>query len=281
MLNLLQTISFFGLELNLDERNTMSYLLIAVAVLFVITFVILSLLIWSTRPKKDKNADEFDLATEPVEAIKISSLPEVTVVEDEEEPVETVNSFEIIEALKSADIAESENGAIVHGSDGSVVYYSYNRSFKAKLAQAKDEVREYYNELKNFVLGYNRVKTKVSWKQESVNCGREKVCWFVLRGKSLYLYLPLNPEDFADTKYKVERDNAKRYEELPCLYKISNARRVKYATELIAAVLDSYGEKRNEKPFENFLNDYPYCDTITLIEEGLIKVTKSNRAFSN
>lgn len=274
MLNLLQTISFFGLELNLDESNTMSYLLIAVVVLFAITLVILSLLLWSTRPKKDESA------VEPVEAVATNALPEVTVLEDDDEQVEVANSSEIIATLKSADIAESENGAIVHGADGSVVYYTYNKSFKAKLIQAKDEVREYYNELKNFVMGYNKVKTKISWKQESVNFGREKVCWFVLRGKSLYLYLPLNPDDYADTKYKVERDKAKRYEELPCLYKISNDRRAKYATELIATVLDSYGAERKEKPYENFLIDYPYYGTITLIEKGLIKVTKSNRAFS-
>lgn len=54
MVNLLMTINFFGLELNWDESNTMVYLMIAVSVLFVLTLIVIGLLIWLTRPRRDK-----------------------------------------------------------------------------------------------------------------------------------------------------------------------------------------------------------------------------------
>ena len=153
----------------------------------------------------------------------------------------------------------------------------YNKSFTAKLIQASDEVRGYYNTLKNFVLSYKKVKTRISWSHESVKNGRNKICRFVLRGKSLYLYMPLNADDYAETKYKVERAEAKRFEEFPCLYRIKNPRRVKYATELLATIMEKFGLKQTETEEEDFVKDYPYEETLPLIKRGLIKVTRSNK----
>ena len=203
---------------------------------------------------------------------------EVPAVVEEEQPED--DNANIIAALESGNVQESESGAIVRGEDGTATYFMYNKSFTAKLIQANDEVREYYNILKNYVLSYKKVTTRISWSHESVNRGRNKICRFVLRGKSLYLYLPLNPDDYADTKYKVERSEAKRFEELPCLYRIKNPRRVKYATELIATVMERYGLEYAEKESEDFVKDYPYEETLPLIKRGLIKVTKSNKQIA-
>ena len=211
--------------------------------------------------------------------------PEVVEEQSEEEP-EAVeeqpedNSAQVIEAYESGQVQESESGAIVRGADGTAIYFMYNKSFTAKLIQANDEVREYYNTLKNYVLSYKKVTTRISWSHESVKNGRNKICRFVFRGKSLYLYLPLDPDGYTDTKYKVERTEAKRFEEFPCLYRIKNPRRVKYATELLATVMEKYGLKQIEKENEDFVKDYPYEETLPLIKRGLIKVTKSNRQIA-
>ena len=78
----------------------------------------------------------------------------------------------------------------------------------------------------------------------------------------------------------MERSEAKRYEELPCLYKIKNPRRVKYATDLIATVMERFGLERIDWAEENFIKDYPYEETLPLLKRGLIKVTKSHQTFS-
>ena len=188
---------------------------------------------------------------------------------------EALDSEQAVAALGRGEVRESESGAIVVTAEGDFIYLRYNKSFTAKLIQAKDEVREYYNELKNFVTSYKKVHTRISWKHESVNNGRNKICRFVMRGKSLYVYLPLNPDDYAESKYKVERAEAKRYAELPCLYKITNGRRVEYATQLIDVVMEQFDTERTGKTGKDYVSKYPYEDTLSLIKRKLIKVTRS------
>lgn len=283
MVNLLLTTSIFGIELNWGENETMTFLFIAQTVLFVVTVVTIVSLIFYTRKKGNKVDSEtvVTVATQDQSYVEKpnNESSDMIVKEIDENKSIAVDNTNIIVALEGANVDESENGVTVYATDGTEIYYVYNKSFAARLIQANDEIREYYNDIKNFVLSYPKVKAKMSWKQERFSYGKEEVCWFVLRGKSLYLYLPLNPDDYAETKYKVERNNAKRYKELPCLYKINNARRAKYATDLISTVMDKFGVERAEKPLENFIGDFPYSNTITLIKDGLIKVTETDRTF--
>lgn len=205
------------------------------------------------------------------------SVTEVASAEAEDEPMDTT---QMITILENSVVEESESGAVVHNEDGTAIFFRYNKSFTAKLIQAKDEVREYYNSIKNYVLSYKKVKAKISWSHENVHIGKEKICWFVFKGKSLYLYLPLNAQDYADSKYKVEHINSKRYEEVPCEYKIKNARRAKYATELIAKVMERFEVPFIEREVEDYISAYPYEETLSLLKKGLIKVTKSKHTFS-
>ena len=230
------------------------------------------------EPAEEEKIEELPAVVEEVKEEQPEELPAAVEEAKEEQPED--DNAQVIAAYEVGNVQESESGAIIRDADGTVVYYMYNKSFTAKLIQASDEVREYYNALKNYVLSYKKVSTRISWSHENVKNGRNKICRFVLRGKSLYLYLPLNPDDYAETKYKVERSEAKRFEEMPCLYKIKNPRRVKYATELIATIMEQFGLKQIEKESEDFVKDYPYEPTLPLIKRGLIKVTKSNKQIA-
>lgn len=145
----------------------------------------------------------------------------------------------------------------------------YDKSFTAKLIQSDDELKGWYSSLKNALLGYKKVNSRISWRTDSINRGRTKLAKFAIRGKTLGLYLALNPDDYANTKYKVERAENKRYEDVPCLYRIKNGRRAKYALELIATL----AEKFELQPIEREYVDYylPYEETEPLLERGLVK----------
>lgn len=247
----------------------------ALIVAVTVANVIIHALIAKSEDPQEVLQPQSEPVAEPEPALVEEQPEEVPAVVEEEKPED--GNAQVIAAYEGGNVQESESGAIVRGADGTATYFMYNKSFTAKLIQANDEVREYYNTLKNYVLSYKKVTTRISWSHESVNNGRNKICRFVLRGKSLYLYLPLNPDDYADTKYKVERSEAKRFEELPCLYRIKNPRRVKYATELIATVMERFGLKQVEHAEKDFVKDYPYEETLPLIKRGLIKVTKSNK----
>ncbi len=158
----------------------------------------------------------------------------------------------------------------------------YDRSFTARLIQSDDEVKHWYTELKNDLLSYKKVKARMSWKRESYRFGRETAVRLSYRGKTLCIYFPLDPKDYEETKYKVEPiDDSVTYEDTPCLYRIKNAKRVRYAMELIAVVMERLGAKRDEN---HISEDYyvPYEGIVELINKGLIKrniKTKEDEAF--
>lgn len=147
----------------------------------------------------------------------------------------------------------------------------YDRSFTARFIQSDEETKHWYTELKNYLLSFKKVKDRMSWKRESYRYGREPVVRMAFRGKTLCLYFPLNANDYVDSKYKVEEvvDNA-TYADTPCMYRIKNARRAKYAKELIDAVLARFGDvKRIERDSVDYY--MPYEGVVELIDKGLIK----------
>ncbi len=147
----------------------------------------------------------------------------------------------------------------------------YDRSFTARIIQADDDQKSWYTEIKNEIMSYKKVHSRISWKKEGFNIGRNVVARIAFRGLTLCLYLPLNADDYADSKYKVEpiEDNAS-FEDTPCLYRIKNAKRARYAKELLADVLAKLGaEKEDSKEAVDYY--LPYEGTVQLINKGLIK----------
>ena len=153
----------------------------------------------------------------------------------------------------------------------------FNKSFTAKFIQLNDTSKAWYNDLKNELLSYKKVKDRMSWKRESYRYGRENVARLVIRGKTLCIQLPLDPLQFEDTKYKVEDiSHIMSSADTPCLYRIKNERRVEYAKDLIAMVMEPLS---GGVLCDHERQDYyqPYDTTLNLIEKGLVKkVVKFN-----
>ncbi len=129
---------------------------------------------------------------------------------------------------------------------GLAIYVRYSKSFTAKLTQAPDTVKGYYTDLKNAILSYKKTTSRISWQFDSINSGRQKLIKYNVRGKTLYIYFALNPDDYAGTKYKVERTTSKKYEDVPCLYRIRNERRAKNALDLITVLAEKFGLIKGE-----------------------------------
>ena len=161
-----------------------------------------------------------------------------------------------------------EDGGVVVDAKGNYFNIRYNKSFTAKLIQSSDETKGYYGELKNEVLSYAKAKSRVSWAYDSVNAGREAVAKFGVRGKTLCLYLPLKAEEL-DKKYKVEAIESAKYASVPCMYRIKNERRLRYAKELIAAACNALGLEKGETKGENYY--LPFESTEALVKKNLVK----------
>ena len=218
------------------------------------------------------------------EKLRITVLGEVPdEVETVDEPEEVVEEVvkEIAPAAPEAFVEQieylddEEELEFIETEDGRM---RYDRSFAARIIGANDEVKRYYSALKNYLLGFKKVRCRMSWKFEKFRLGRNCIALIAVRGKTLCLYLALNPMRFADSKYKVEDYSLRSAKTAtPLMYRIKNDRRLKYAKELIDVLLFENDSEKGERSPEDFVP--PSRTTAELIEEGLIKLVKVTSAF--
>lgn len=174
--------------------------------------------------------------------------------------------------------AEEGTSRIVYTSeDGWYVRVRYDRSFEAKLIQADDTLKRWYSELKNELLSYKKVTSRLSWQHEAFRLGRGTVAKLVIRGKTLRIYLALEPSAYDGSKYVVEdaSEHAK-FEKTPLLYRIRSERRCRYAKELIAAAIAALGGDRGQEQDTDYAS-VPYENTQELIGRGLVRIVEVRR----
>lgn len=132
-----------------------------------------------------------------------------------------------------------------------------------------DQLKEFYDILKNKLLSYKGVKSRFSWGAESFRIGRKLYAMLVVKGKTLNLYLAMDPASLADTKFKAEdASDSKKYSEVPTRYAVKNPLRSRYASELIEMLFDGI------QPSGASYTDYklPYETTAKLVDMGLVKL---------
>lgn len=195
---------------------------------------------------------------------KKSAVEDNTAIEEETEPT--------IEELAAESEDDETEEVTVSEENGTKFRIRYVKSFMARLIQSDDEAKAFYGELKNEVLSYQGTYSRVSWRYDSVNVGREPVLKFGIRGKTLCCYFALDIKELKATKYKAELCESKKYARVPCMYRIKNAHRCDLAKDLIAIVAEKFGLVKGEQ--QNVEYVYPYEDTAALIEKGLIKEIK-------
>ncbi len=232
-------------------------------------------------------------ANEVTAAVAELSIDEPADVETIAAEAEPIDEQSVDEPTEPADIASTDDDidddADVDGADSDeamsgelvfadkTIFVRYSKSFTAKLMQSSDETKQFYAEVANCLLSYKKVNGRISWAYSSFNRGRTKLAKLVIRGKSLNLYLALDPST-VDKKYHVlDVSHVRKYAAVPCRLRIKSARAVKYAKELIAQACGNLDILVNPK-FTPTVQaaDYPYDTTENLIIAKLIKVNALN-----
>ncbi len=247
----------------------------------------------------EERADE-SVQEEPAE--EITNEPELTEDATVEEPEPVVEEPEAVPAVATEqpaeqpaeepdepDSADDDNDSDedepvrqVARADGHIRYIiiKYNKSHTAKLIQSADGVKNYYSQIKNELMSYKGVRSRISWKYESFSVGRATIAKLAVRGKNLSLFLALDPKNYVDTKYIIDdKSEVAAYEKTPLLYRIKNDRRLNYSKELIAAAMDGR-EKTEDYKETDYAKEYPYEKIEPLIERGLVKVLTEEDAQS-
>ncbi|MDE6605952.1 MAG: hypothetical protein K2K85_08040 [Clostridia bacterium] len=233
-------------------------------------------------------------APEPVveEVVEPEPQPEpepvVEVVEQVvEEPVEVVATTDEDDDDDDEDDEkeeEEENRIFVETDDGGY-FIILERTFTARIIQAKKQVKEYYSHIKNAFLSFKKVSARMSKPRESFRYGRATIARLAIRGKTLRLYLDLDPLNYADGRYKVDDvSDIATYADTPLLIKITNERRCEYAIELIEDLMIKIDAIADDKFEEvDYVEKMPFESTDALVDKGLIvkKLAKGTSLFDS
>ena len=155
------------------------------------------------------------------------------------------------------------------------------KSFTAKMKQSEDEIKGYYSALKNELISYGKINSNVSWNGDRFNFGRDTVAKITIVGKTLCLYLALDPNSpqFKSTEYRQKDVGAqKKHEATPFMVKIKSELATRKAVRLIDALAQKLGAvKEKEFTAVDFVAEYGYETDEVLEAAGHIKRTQEKK----
>lgn len=173
------------------------------------------------------------------------------------------------QALRAAAFEEIAAENIADAPAGYEYVTRFRRSFQSKLIQHAD-IQDFYTELKNALLGYGGVKSRLCKGSENFRVGKERIAKFCITGKTLSIYLALDPAEFEDSRYRFEDvSDKKSHAKTPMRLKVTSRRAVRRIKEL----LDLLAHRMELADVGCIYMDfhYAYRTDEYLIGKGLIK----------
>ena len=163
---------------------------------------------------------------------------------------------------------------MVDASGKTTSYTNYKKSFLARIVLSTDDTKERYNILKNALLSYKKVTARTSWSYESIKQGRTQLAKFSIRGKTLCLFLAIDPATLEDSKYNISNESdSKKFDTVPCRLRLTSKRSVKWGLELIAQLAEKEQLVPNPKYKEqNYIPESRSDED--MLAAGLIKEVK-------
>lgn len=176
-----------------------------------------------------EDLSEFDLDEEiekPATAKEV--VREVAAYEEPAQEVEeTAEEYEVYEEEAPSD------GITAVGVVGSI---DIRPSFIERLSEMDESVIEWHAQLQAHLTSYRKVKSRYSARCDSYRMGRDLLAKMAIGGKTLKLYLAVDPEDAAldDGKYH-QRDlsETSAYQEVPFMLPIRSNLAVRKACRVI------------------------------------------------
>ncbi len=137
------------------------------------------------------------------------------------------------------------------------------KKFSEKMLEADDDILNNYNELKNILLSYKKVKSRISNTCDTFNIGRVKLAKLSVSGKSLKLYLNLDINEL-EPRFRCKDASAKRsYQEVPVFLRVRSPRAFKNAKTLIEQLAIKHELIVNPKAEQ--------VDSLQLLKDDLLK----------
>lgn len=183
-----------------------------------------------------EDLSEFDIEEEAEEVVPAREV--VREVAAYEEPAyEEESAEEYAEETAYAEPADYKTAVGVVGS------IDIRPSFIERLSEMDESVIEWHAQLQEHLTSYRKVKSRYSARCDSYRMGRDLLAKMAIGGKTLKLYLAVDPEDAAldDGKYH-QRDlsETSAYQEVPFMLPIRSNLAVRKACRVIDYMMGNF-----------------------------------------
>lgn len=177
---------------------------------------------------------------------EFEDLSEFDIEEEAEEFVpanDVVNEVAAYEEPAQEEYEEYEEPADYKTAVGVTGSIDIRPSFIERLSEMDERVIEWHAQLQAHLTSYRKVKSRYSARCDSYRMGRDLLAKMAIGGKTLKLYLAVDPEDAAldDGKYH-QRDlsETSAYQEVPFMLPIRSDLAVRKACRVIDYMMDNF-----------------------------------------
>ncbi len=187
-------------------------------------------------------ADELDKKLATMEPKVVEKVVEVEKAPEPEAVPETKEEPVVVEAAPEEAPAapEAEKAARV--------------PFANRVLALDDEVKEYYNELKEEAISYG-LKSRLSISGDTFRLHTKTYFKMIVAGKGLKLYMALDPHDYKDSTIPVKDAGTKNlYKDIPLVFKVKSPLSLKRAKILIKDVCEKDGLVKQDIEHFNYVS---------------------------
>ena len=179
---------------------------------------------------------------EPVEEVSEEPAPAEEAVEESAEEIDEESEEEPASDEVATDDEEDDDDFddTVAGADDFTA--SLNRKpskpFVVKMQETTELNRDYYSSIKNKFLQYRKITARISKKCESFRCGRTLIAKINIVGKTMRVYLALDPKKYpVNIYFQKDAGDKKAYEEVPMMMRVKSDRALRRTYTLIEGLM--------------------------------------------
>lgn len=209
---------------------------------------------------------------EPQVEEEVASAVAEEIVEEEIDDEEEEEDFDEDEEEDEEDDEEEEEDEEIGEIEIGGKSYRPKYAYPTRIKLVSDKVKDFYTDIKNEFLSYG-IKSRISKTKENFNFSRDNVARFVVRGKTLKLYIAIDPSSI-DHAYFHHKDvsEKKTYFDIPTMVPIKSRLASVKARELVAMLAEQLGLHKKRR-FQN--KDF----SADLSAEGLTYVDRKGYGY--
>lgn len=126
-----------------------------------------------------------------------------------------------------------------------------SRTFAEKRDSLTDEMRARYDAFDAFMDTYEPIRVVEGKKYRTYKSGRLPIAKLAIRGKTLSIYMALDPKEYAESKYVfTDESESAAFEKYPMRLRMSSDRQARWARELAGELMEKNGVKKKPEPVE-------------------------------